>query len=79
MVQTTGTTSIIENLNSGVERYTRDVKRWRGGQMIQRWVASALLEAERRFRRVRGYRDMRHLIAVLDALAPPEVGVEQVA
>ncbi len=41
------TTNIIENLNGGVERYTRNVKRWRGGQMIQRWVASALLEAER--------------------------------
>ena len=77
--RTLRTTNIIENLNSGVERYTRNVKRWRGGQMIQRWVASALLEAEQRFRRVRGYRDMRHLIAVLDALAPPEVDVEQVA
>lgn len=47
--------------------------------MIQRWVASALLEAEQRFRRVRGYRDMHHLVAALDALAPPAVGVEQVA
>ena len=30
-------------------------------------------------RRVRGYRDMHHLVAALDALAPPAVGVEQVA
>ena len=52
----------------------------RGGKLIQRWVASALLEAEQRFRRIRGYRDMRHLVAALDALAPPpEIGVEQVA
>ena len=29
-----------------VEGYTRRVKRWPGGQMIQRWVASALVEAE---------------------------------
>ena len=77
--RTLRTTNIIENLNGGVERYTRNVKRWRGGQMIQRWVASALLEAEQRFRRVRGYRDMHHLVAALDALAPPAVGVEQVA
>ena len=35
--RTLRTTNIIENLNSGVERYTRNVKRWRGGQMIQRW------------------------------------------
>ena len=56
--RTLRTTNIIENLNGSVERYTRNVKRCRGGQMIQRWVASALVEAEPRFRRVRGYRDL---------------------
>ena len=76
--RTLRTTNVIESLNSGVERYTRNVKRWGGGQMIQRWVASALLEAGQRFRRVGGYRDMPHLVAALDALAPPEVSVEQV-
>ncbi len=34
--RTLRTTNIIENLNSGVERYTCNVKRWRSGQMIQR-------------------------------------------
>lgn len=77
--RTLRTTNIIENLNSGVERYTRNVKRWRGGQMIQRWVASALLDAEQRFRRVRGHADMRHLISALDALAPTQVGTERAA
>ena len=77
--RTLRTTNIIENLNGGVERYTRNVKRWRGGQMIQRWVASALLEAEQHVRRVRGYRDMRHLVRALDALSPPEADVERVA
>ena len=28
--------------------------------------------AEPRFRRVRGYRDLRYLVAALDALAPPD-------
>ena len=55
--RTLRTTNIIENLNGSVEHYSRNVKRWRGGQMIQRWVASALVEAEKHFRRVRGYRD----------------------
>ena len=77
--RTLRTTNIIENLNGGVERYTRNVKRWRGGQMIQRWVASALLDAEQRFRRVRGHVDMRHLISALNALAPTQVGTERVA
>ena len=31
------TTNIIENVMSSVEGYTRRVKRWHSGQMIQRW------------------------------------------
>ena len=59
-------TNAIENLNGSVERCTRNVKRWRGGEMIQRWVSAALLDAERRFRRVRGFRDMPRLMLALD-------------
>ena len=66
-------------LNGSVEHYSRNVKRWRGGQMIQRWVASALVEAEKHFRRVRGYRDLQHLVGALDALAPPDGVVADVA
>ena len=66
------TTNIIENLNGSVERYARNLKRWRAGQMIQRWAASALVEAEPRFRRVRGYRHLRHLVGAFDVLAPPD-------
>ena len=64
--RTLRSTNAIENLNASVERYTRNVKRWRGGEMIQRWVSAALLDAERRFRRVRGFRDMSRLMIVLD-------------
>ena len=65
------TTHIIENLNGSVERYARNVKkRWRAGQMIQRWVTSAWVEAEPRFRRIRGYRDVQHLVSTLDLMAP---------
>ena len=79
LARTLRTTNIIENLMGSVEAYTRRVKRWRGGQMIQRWVASALVEAEPRFRRVRGYRDLRYLVGALDALAPPAGAVADVA
>ncbi len=68
LYQTLRTTNPIENLNGGVARYTRNVKRWRDGSMIMRWVGAALLEAEKSFRRLRGYRDMPRLVAVLDAL-----------
>ena len=77
--RTLRSTNSIENLNGVADRYTPNVKRWRGGRMSQRLVASAPLEAEQRFRRAAGYRDMRHRVAALDALAPPDVGVEQTA
>ena len=77
--RTLRTTNIIENLNGSVERYTRNVKRWRGGQMIQRWVASALVEAEKHFRRVRGYRDLQRLLGALDAMGPPDGVIADVA
>ena len=60
-------TNPIENLNGGIAKFTRNVKRWRGGSMILRWVGSAVLEAETRFRRIRGYRQMKDLIRALDA------------
>ena len=47
--------------------------------MIQRWVASALVEAEPRFRQIRGYRDLQFLVGALDALAPPDDVVADVA
>ena len=59
-------TNAIENLNGSVERYTRNVKRWRGAEMVQRWVSAALLDAERRFRRVRGFSDMPKLLLALN-------------
>ena len=71
-VDTLRTTNIIENLNCGVERYTRQREALARRSMIRRWVAKALLEAEQLFRRVRGYRDMRHLVAALDMLVLPE-------
>ena len=42
--------------------------------MAQRWVSAALLDAEKRFRRVRGHRDLPLLAAALDArsLGVPE-------
>lgn len=47
--------------------------------MIQRWVASALVESEPHFRRVRGYRDLRYLVGALAALAPPDSVIADVA
>jgi transposase-like protein len=61
------TTNAIENLNSVIRQIQRNVKRWRDGQMVLRWVGAALQEAERGFRRIRGYKDMPKLVAALRA------------
>lgn len=61
------TTNPIENLNGSIASYTRNVKRWRDGAMLQRWIASALSDASQRFRALRGFRDMPKLINALQA------------
>ena len=66
LYRTLRTTNPIENLNGSIAHYTRNVKRWRDGQMTLRWVASALDDARGRFRKLRGHRDMKTLIAALN-------------
>jgi transposase-like protein len=76
-------TNPIENLNSVIAVFTRNVKRWSGGTMVLRWVGSAVLEAERRFHRVKGHRQMPQLIqegrptSCPGAAAPPNVNNER--
>ena len=38
-----GTTNIIESPQSGVQKRTSNVTRWRTAEMVHRWVASAWL------------------------------------
>ena len=59
------TTNAIENLISSVRRVSRRVKHWQDGTMILRWTAAGLQEAEKGFRRVRGYKDLDILEEVL--------------
>ena len=56
------------NLQGTIQRVSRNVKRWRGGSMALRWTESALIGAERKFRRVKGHADVPRLVAALDAL-----------
>jgi transposase-like protein len=65
--RTLATTNPIENLVGTCRRVTRNVRRWRGGSMIVRWIATSLLEASRGFRRLRGHRGMPQLVAALRA------------
>ena len=58
------TTNAIENLMGTIRRLTRNAKRWQH-DMPARWTASAILCAESKFRRIRGYRDIPLLLAAL--------------
>ena len=49
------TTNPIESCLSTVQRVARNVKRWREGNQPLRWTATGLLEAEKKFRRIKGY------------------------
>jgi transposase-like protein len=74
------TTNAIENVNNGIRRITRRVKRWRGGSMILRWIGAALQELQRGFHRIKGYRGMKDLVAALrarDASLGPSVDKQE--
>jgi transposase-like protein len=65
-------TNAIENLNSGISTYARNVKRWQGGSMVVRWVSAGIVEAEKKFRRIQGFRDIEKLTRALDAIETRE-------
>jgi len=50
-----GTTNVIESPQSGVQKRTGNVTRWRDADMVERWVASAWLLTEKHFRKVIGH------------------------
>ena len=81
--RTLRTTNIVENLNGSVERYTRNVKRWRG----EAWRSDdSTLGGERAGGGGTAlpvgpgaYRDVQYLVGALDVLAPPDDVVAEVA
>jgi hypothetical protein len=59
------TTNVIENLIGSTRDLSARVKRWRDGEMIVRWMATAIREASTKFRRVAGHKDMPKLVRAL--------------
>ncbi len=58
-------TNIIESPNAGIREKTGRVTRWRDGQMVLRWTASALVALEKRMRRIMGHHQLWMLEAKL--------------
>lgn len=52
------TTNVIESLNSQLGNYVRKVKYWSSSDMRARWVATSLLQIEKRMRKINNYQKL---------------------
>ncbi len=69
------TTNPIESCLSTVQRVARNVKRWREGDQPLRWTATGLLEAEKKFRRIKGYQE---ILLLKERLNPSRIQQKEV-
>lgn len=65
LARTLRTTNVIESMIGICRERSKNVKRWRDGQMALRWCGAGMLEASKRFRRFNGH---LHLPALRTAL-----------
>jgi len=66
--KTLQTTNLIESVNAVLRQRTINVKHWQHGDQVERWAAAGLLEAEKQFRRIRGYQALPILIDALTTI-----------
>ena len=67
LARTLRSTNTIESMISICRDHAANVKRWRDGQMVLRWVAAGMGEAAKQFRRVNGHLHLPALRRALDA------------
>jgi transposase-like protein len=72
LARTLTTSNPVESMISIAKATNRNVTRWRDGQMVLRWTAAGMLNAERSFRRIKGYKQMPQLVAALKRHAHPD-------
>ena len=72
LARTLTTSNPIDSMISIARTTNRNVARWRDGHMILRWTAAGMLNAERSFRRIKGYKQMPQLITALHRHAHPD-------
>jgi putative transposase len=61
----------VDSMISIARTTNRNVTHWKDGQMVLRWTAAGMINAERSFRRVKGYKQMPQLVAALYRHAHP--------
>mgnify|MGYP005820011631 CR=1 FL=1 len=72
LAKTLTTSNPVESMISIARTTNRNVTRWRNGQMVLRWTAAGMLNAERSFRRIKGYKQMPQLVAALKRHTHPD-------
>jgi transposase-like protein len=70
LARTLRSTNSIESMIEICRDHAANVKRWRDGQMVLRWVAAGMGEAAKQFRRVNGHLYLPALRAALDQTVP---------
>ena len=60
-----------------MSKKTEGASRWRNGTMVVRWVSAAIVEAEKTFRRVHGWRDITKLVSALAVLEAKEAAATE--
>jgi putative transposase len=76
LAKTLTTSNPIESMISIARTTNRNVTRWRDGQMVLRWTAAGMLNAERSFRRIKGYKQMPQLVNALRRHTHPDTGTQ---
>jgi putative transposase len=66
------TSNPIDSMISIARTTNRNVTHWKDGEMVLRWTAAGMINAERSFRRVKGYKQMPQLVAALYRHAHPD-------
>ena len=65
--KTLSSTNPIESMIGICRATSRNVKRWQNGDMCLRWTAAGMLEAERQFRKIIGYKHLAALALAVEA------------
>lgn len=64
--QTLSNTNAMESANSVAASVMKRVKHWNDGEQILRYAAAGFLEAEKSFRRIKGYRQIPLLVSAIE-------------
>jgi putative transposase len=72
LARTLRSTNCVESMIEICRNHSRNVKRWRDGQMALRWCAAGMVEAGKQFRRINGHLHLPRLRTALERHAAVE-------